>query len=87
MKNYFKRKILAQVTIEFSIGCVLALLFLYLTCNLFVWLNHSLVARQRGYEDSRNVAASSTTRPHGDPGKLDFYVRTNMDVAVRGGYR
>lgn len=88
MKNYFKRGILAQSSIEFTLGFVMAILFLYLTCNLFVWLNHSMVARQQAYENSRAVAASTTEyRSDAEPGKLDFYNFKNMDLAVRGGYR
>jgi hypothetical protein len=91
MKTYFKIGILAQSTIEFTIGFVMAILFLYLTSNLFVYLNHSMIARQQAYENTRVEAASSPTRSdgfHGNPGRLNFYTTFNrMDPTVLGGYR
>ena len=76
----------AQATIEFTLAFVTAVLFLVLTCNLFVWLNHDIVRRQRAYEETRSEAA------HGDPGKLDFYTSTSeikkqpMNLFTPGGY-
>lgn len=81
MKHYFKRAIQAQASIEFSIAFVLAIIFLVITCNLFVWLNHNTVQRQRGYEDSRKEAANID-----NPGKLDFYTRKKMNLFTPGGY-
>jgi len=91
MKIYFTK---AQATIEFTLAFVTAILFLVLTCNLFVWLNHDLVRRQRAYEESRVRAASGTmqhfivegTTVTGDPGKLDFYRRKPMNLFTPGGY-
>lgn len=80
MKNYLRRKSKAQATIEFSLAFVLAILFLFLTCNLFVWLNHNIVQRQRGYEASRKDATSIHT-----PGKLDFYTQQKINLFVPGG--
>ena len=59
-------KISAQSSIEFVLAFVMCVLFLYLATNLFVYLNHSLVQRQRDYDASR-VAASSS--PATDPTK------------------
>ena len=59
----------AQATIEFSIAFVCAIVFLILTCNLFVWLNHCLVRRQVEYGNSRQAATMTN-----DPGKDDFFV-------------
>lgn len=84
-KNYLSnkkaRKNKAQASIEFSIAFVLALLFMILSCNLFVWLNHNIVRRQRAYEDSRFDAANINT-----PGKLDFYTPKEMNLLSPGGY-
>lgn len=85
MKVYFSRDNRAQSTIEFTLAFVTAILFLVLTCNLFVWLNHSLVQRQRDYEQSRVTAATSPDRG-GEPGKLDFYTPKTMNLFVSGGY-
>ncbi len=74
----------AQSSIEFSLAFIVAILFLVLTCNLFVWLNHNMVARQMGYEQTRKAAASTS-----EPGKLDFYPQEKMkklNVFVPGGY-
>ena len=73
-------KIKAQSTIEFSIGFIAAILFLVLTCNLFVWFNHCLVRRQRAYEDSR-VRATTT----GNPGQENFYTPPRLNVFRSGG--
>lgn len=73
-------RIKAQASIEFSIAFICAILFLILTCNLFVWLNHCLVRRQVNYEDSRVDAASNA-----DPGRSDFFDPPELDVFRMGG--
>lgn len=83
MKIYLRNS--AQATIEFSLAFVTAILFLVLTCNLFVWLNHTLVRRQRAYEESRVIAAKSSDIG-GDPGKLNFYTRQTVNLFTPGGY-
>jgi len=83
---YFLRNNKAQASIEFSLAFVLALLFLFCTCNLFVWLNHNIVQRQIEYENTRIIAATSpeagpdsqgnspgVLKGEGDPGYLNFY--------------
>lgn len=70
----------AQASIEFSIGLVMAILFLIITCNLFVWLNHCLVRRQVAYEDSRVEAAGNK-----NPGKADFYTPPQLNIFSSGG--
>ena len=85
MKSCFINRNKAQASIEFSIAFALALLLMILSCNLFVWLNHNIVQRQREYELTRVTAAS----PNGEPGKLDFYPKEKMQklkVFVSGGY-
>jgi hypothetical protein len=84
MKRYLGDK--AQATIEFSLAFVTAILFLVLTCNLFVWLNHTLVRRQRAYEESRVIAAKSSDIG-GDPGRLNFYTRQTANLFTLGGYQ
>jgi len=74
-----KMKNNAQASIEFSIAFVCAILFLILTCNLFVWLNHCLVRRQVAYEDSRVEAG------HSSPGRTDFYTPPRLNVFSSGG--
>jgi|GEM_PF-2087994 len=69
----------AQATIEFSIAFVCAIVFLILTCNLFVWLNHCLVRRQVAYGDSREEAT------RGNPGKDDFFTPPRLRVFSKGG--
>ncbi|MGD9014681.1 MAG: hypothetical protein PVI33_01465 [Candidatus Omnitrophota bacterium] len=75
-------KIKGQASIEFSIAFVCTILFLFLTCNIFVWLSHCLVRRQVAYSDSRRVA---TTR--NDPGKDDFFDPPDLSVFRPGGRR
>ena len=70
----------AQASIEFTIAFVCTILFLILTCNLFVWLNRCLVRRQLAYEDTRVEAASSR-----DPGKSDFFTPPELNVFSSGG--
>lgn len=70
----------AQSSIEFSIAFVCSILFLILTCNLFVWLNHCLTKRQVAYENSRVEAGSNS-----NPGKTDFFKRPDLNVFKSGG--
>jgi heme/copper-type cytochrome/quinol oxidase subunit 2 len=83
----------AQASLEFSLVFVITLLFVVLTVNVFAWLNHTMVGRQRAYEDTRSEAGSTegttffgliTTRP-GDPGRNDFYERPPLNVFSPGG--
>ena len=71
----------AQASIEFTIAFVCTILFLILTCNLFVWLNHCLVRRQVAYENSRKEATRST------PGRDDFFTPPQFNVFSLGGRR
>ncbi|MFC1657760.1 hypothetical protein ACFL1D_00025 [Candidatus Omnitrophota bacterium] len=79
----------AQASIEFSVAFVCTILFLILTCNLFVWINHNIVKRQMAYEDTREVATSKN-----DPGKSNFYCKDgscyrrqpDLNVFHQGGY-
>lgn len=71
MKNYSIKKSKAQASIEFSLAFILTVLFLFLSCNIFVWFNRNIVKRQRAYERSRVTAA---TPSQAKAGKLDFYV-------------
>lgn len=60
MKNYLiNNRAQAQSTIEFSLALILAVLFLFLSSNLFVWFNRTVVQRQVAYEASRSRAAIS----------------------------
>jgi len=68
-----------QASIEFALGIICAVLFLILTCNLFVWLNHCLVRRQVAYEQSRQEAGST------NPGREDFFVPPRLNVFSSGG--
>ena len=58
----------AQSSIEFTLAFVCTILFIVLTCNLFVWFNHCLSRRQVSYENSREAA----TQDRNNPGKYDF---------------
>ena len=75
-------KRIAQSTIEFTIGFVITILFLIITCNLFVWFNNCLVKRQAAYEDSRAEAANGNS---GNPGKADFYKPPTLNIFSPGG--
>lgn len=78
----------AQSTIEFTISFVITLIFVVLTCNLFVWLNHCLVRRQRAYEETRVRAGRGLeTRDNivGNPGEANFYTPPRLDVFSSGG--
>lgn len=81
----------AQVSIEFSIAFVCTILFLILTCNLFVWFNHCLVRRQVAYEESRVQAADGRDtgwwfwKKPGTPGKDDFYTPPRLNIFSSGG--
>ena len=82
-KSYFNKKVKAQSSIEFSIALILAVLFMVFSSNLFVWLNHNIVQRQRGYENTRISSTNNNT-----PGRLDFYPRpATMNLFSPGGYR
>ncbi len=103
MKSYLsprtKAQAQAQSSIEFSIALVCAVLFLFLSCNLFVWLNHNIVQRQKAYKETRLMAGrgskvSDGAVTGGEPGKLNFYCQgddcyikqKNLNVFVPGGY-
>lgn len=73
------KRIQAQSMIEFSLALVTSVLFLVLTCNLFIWCCRTIVQRQVAYESTRVEAA------HTNPGKLDFYTPNNMNVFRSGG--
>ena len=78
----------AQATIEFTLAFICTILFLILSCNLFVWMNHCLVGRQRAYEDSRQEAGAGlevSDGQSGTPGKADFYTPPKLDVFSSGG--
>ncbi len=84
----------AQSTLEFTLVFVIALLFIFLTVNLFVWFNHCMVSRQMAYENTRSEAGTTkettlfgliTTR-QGDPGKDDYYTPPKLNVFSPGGY-
>lgn len=79
--RFIKSKVRAQASIEFSLALVTSVLFLVLTCNLFVWCSRSIVQRQVAYERSRHEAAHADD----EPGKLNFYTPTNMSVFKLGG--
>jgi len=77
----------AQATIEFSIAFVCAIVFLILTCNVFVWLNHCLVERQVEYGNTREEASRSPEAAvGGNPGVYD-YEPPPLDVFSPGGYK
>lgn len=99
MKNYLNKVIRgnavrAQATIEFGIALILVVLFLFLSANLFVWLNRNVVQRQVAYENTRVVAGDGRdqtktifslgpieikiTTKRAEPGKLDFYPTEKM---------
>ena len=59
----------AQSTIEFTVAFVAAILFLVFTCNVFVWMNRSLLDRQIAYEDTRT---SVPTGQDFTPPAMDF---------------
>jgi hypothetical protein len=69
----------AQSTIEFSFTFVIAMLLLFLICNLFVWLNHNVISRQLAYEATRVSTTCSTT---GTQGQINFY---NTSSGLGGG--
>ena len=69
----------AQAIIEFTLAFICAILFLILSCNLFVWMNHCMVGRQVGYENSRVDAG------HSNPGNEDFYTPPTLHVFSSGG--
>lgn len=82
----------AQSTIEFTIGFIITILFLILTCNLFVWFNNCLVSRQRAYENTRVEAADGRVpswwefwREQPNPGKDDFYTPPTLSIFSKGG--
>jgi len=86
MKIYLIKKNNGQASIEMSLALVIAVLFLILSCNLFVWLNHNIVQRQKEYESTR------TLRP-GQTKQLNFYdPKSNpnyrpLSIFSLGGYK
>ena len=69
----------AQATLEFTLVFVITLLFIILTANVFVWLNHCIVRRQVEYENSRNEAGSTNV------GKSNFFTPPTLNVFKLGG--
>lgn len=75
----------AQSSIEFSLTFVITILIVILTVNLFVWLNHCIVGRQRAFEDSRSIAGGfGKTDQIGDS---EFFKPPELKVFVSGGYQ
>jgi hypothetical protein len=72
----------AQSSIEFSIAFVCSIVFVILTCNLFVWMNHCLVGRQVAYENTRVEAGG---RNEARVGRSNFYDRQDLNVFRSGG--
>ena len=73
----------AQASLEFTMVFVITILFIVLTVNVFVWLNHCMVSRQVEYEKTRSEAGSSST----NVGKSDFYNKVpKLNVFAPGGY-
>ena len=84
----------AQATIEFTMVFVITLLFILLTVNVFVWLNHCMVRRQLAYEETRTDAGSPNiyldenghTIKHGNPGRGDFFTTPpQLNIFTIGG--
>jgi len=73
----------AQASLEFTLVFVITLLFIVLTVNVFIWLNHCMVGRQVGYEDTRSEAGTPEDTL---VGKTDFYTRPDLNVFAPGGY-
>lgn len=72
----------AQASLEFTMVFVITILFIVLTVNVFVWLNHCVVSRQVEYEETRSEAGSDT-----NVGKSDFYNEVpKLNVFAPGGY-
>jgi hypothetical protein len=91
MRNYLTKN-RAQATIEFSLAFIMAILFLLLTCNLFVWLNHCVVGRQAAYEKTRVEAGDGRDEKFlwfvtegAEPGKGDFYKTPDLNIFMPGG--
>ena len=77
-----------QSTLEFTMVFTITILFVILTANIFVWINHNMVRRQVEYEQTR------TQGENGDiasVGKTDFFTPDNklpeLNVFIAGGYR
>ncbi len=76
-----------QATIEFALAFIITLLFLVLTCRVFVWFGGNLLRRQVAYDKSRVEAGGGLTtgwwwwkKPAGTRGELDFYQAPKLDL-------
>ena len=75
----------AQATIEFTFVFVITLLFILLTVNVFVWLNHCMVRRQVGYEETRTDAGTPPiVDGKGDLDKSDFFTPPQLNIFAIG---
>jgi hypothetical protein len=63
---------LGQVAIETSLAIVAIFIFLLGVTQIFLWMNRSMVERQRAYQTSRTQLGSAARR-HGKIGSIDFY--------------
>lgn len=60
---FFRRQgrgIYGQATLELSVALILSMMLLVAAAKIFVWLNGSMVVRQRMYEETRASAGRQT---------------------------
>lgn len=79
-----------QASIEFSLAFIIAILFLVLTCRVFVWFSGNLLRRQLAYEGTRQDAGGGPVekelflgikiKTRGTPGRTDFYQTPKLDL-------
>lgn len=71
-----KKKISAQVSLEFTMAFVALLIFLSAAAKIFVWFGNSIVQRHQGYEISRTAAGVGNTTNS----SISFYNQTELHI-------
>ena len=61
-----------QVAIETTVAIVVIFIFLLGATQVFLWMNHNIIARQKAYQQTRTQL--------GNTGSINFYQPTRLHV-------
>ena len=74
IKNFRRSFVSGQSTLELTVAMIGALLFLFGSLKLFLWVNERLVQRHLAYEETRAEAGNNNPRAKYEPSKaLSFF--------------
>lgn len=71
-----KKRLLAQVSLEFTAAFVVLLILLLAATRMFVWFGDNIVQRHKKYEQTRTAAGLGATTAS----QIDFYTPSKLDI-------